>query len=289
MDLDVHNFDIKKTVSSFASVEKMAPIAKFCAGKFSVNMIINGDLDQAMSPVLPSLNGTGKLTTSAITIQNFPAFNKVADVLKMPSWKSLAIPSVNPSFKIVSGRVYVDPTEVKINGMKGTIAGSNGFDQTIDYTMAMEIPRATFGGAANSVLNNLVSQANAKGANVSVSDIIPVNLLIGGTVTDPKVSMDLGKQGANVMEDLKAKAKEEFEKKKDELEAKAREEVDKLKSQAASKIEAEKAKAAAEADRLKKEAEAKAKAVSDSIKKAAEDAAKKQAKDALKNLNPLKK
>lgn len=289
LDLSIRDFDIKKTVSSFPSVAEMAPIAKSCSGKFSVSMMVNGDLDETMSPVLATLNGGGKLNTSTINVQNFPAFNKVADVLKMPSWKSLDIPSVNPSFKIVNGRVYVEPTEVKINGMKGTVAGSNGFDQSIDYTMAMNIPRALFGGAANSVLTNLVSQANSKGANVSIGDNVPVNLLIGGTVTDPKVSTDLAKQGANAMEDLKVKAKEEFNARKEEAEARAREEAEKLKSEAASKVNEEKAKAAAEAERIKKETEAKAKAKADSLKKAAEDEAKKKAKDALKGINPLKK
>jgi len=289
MDLAIRDFDITKTVNTFATVEKMAPLAKSCTGKFSATIAANGSLDQAMSPVLNSINGGGKLSTSNINIKNVPAFNKVADLLKMPSWKSLDVPPVNPSFKIINGRVYVDPTEVKINGMKGIVAGSNGFDQTIDYTMAMEIPRAMFGSAANSVISGLVSQANAKGANVSVGDIVPVNLLVGGTFMDPKVSSDLGKQGANAMADLKEKAKEEFDKKKEELESRAREEADKLKSEAAAKLEAEKAKASAEAERIKKETEAKAKAKADSLKKAAEDEAKKKAKDALKNINPLKK
>jgi len=289
MDLAIRNFDIVKTVNSFESVEKLAPLAKYCAGKFSAALKVEGKLDEAMSPELSSLNGLGKLSTSQITITNFPAFNKVADVLKMQSWKQADLAPVNPSFKIVNGRVYVDPTEIRFKDMKGTVAGSNGFDQTIDYTMAMEIPRSAFGGAANAVLNNLVSSANAKGANFSLGDVVPVNLKIGGTVDKPSVSTDLGKQGANVMDDLKAKAQEEFDKKKAELESKAREEAEKLKADAAAKLEAEKAKAAAEVDRLKKEAEAKAKATADSLKKAAEEEAKKKAKDALKNLNPLKK
>ncbi|HRH67687.1 MAG TPA: hypothetical protein PLU53_15420, partial [Bacteroidia bacterium] len=137
----------------------------------------------------------------------------------------------------------------------------------------------------NAALDNLLSSANAKGANVSVGDVIPVNIKLGGTVTDPKISTDLSKQGAKAMDDLKAAAKAEFDKKKAEAEAKVKEEAEKLKTQAQQKLDAEKAKAAAEADRIKKDAEAKAKAKADSIKKAAEQ----KAKDELKNLNPFKK
>ncbi len=289
MELSIRDFDISKTVTTFSTVGKLAPIAKACSGKFSANMSVKGDLDQQMSPVLSTLSGSGKLNTSRIIIQNFPAFNKVADVLQMPSWKSVEIAPVNPSFKFINGRVYVDPMDVNANGMKGVIAGSNGFDQTIDYTMAMEIPRSAFGGTANAILNNLVSQANAKGANVSVGDVVPVTILITGTVDDPKVGTDLKAQGANVMDDLKAKAQEEFDKKKAEAEAMAREEAAKLKDEANAKLNAEKAKAEAEVDRIKKEQEAKAKATADSLKKAAEKEATQKAKDALKDINPFKK
>ena len=278
--LNVKDFDIRKTSEAFITVQKLAPITKNCSGKFSTEMIVNGDLDNKMNPVMNSLAGSGRLTTGKVIVSNFPVFNKIGDVLKMDSWKKFEIPPVSPSFKFVNGRVFVDPFDINVNGIKAKVAGSNGFDQTIDYTMATQIPRSSFGGAANSVLNNLVTSANAKGANFSVADVVPVNISIGGTVTNPKIGTDFNKAGAKVMDDLKAKAKEEFEKVKSEAEAKAKAEIDRLKNEAASKIGAEKQKASAEAERLKKEAEAKAKAQVDSLKKAAE----KKAKDELKNL-----
>jgi len=280
--LNARDFDIQKTTQAFETVQKLAPIAKNCSGKISTVMTVKGDLDNQMSPVMSSLAGAGKLSTGKVTVSNFPAFVKIADVLKMDSWKNFEIPPVSPSFKFVSGRVYVDPFEMNVNGIKATVAGSNGFDQTIDYTMATQIPRSSFGGAANSVLNNLVASANSKGANMSLGDVVPVNITIGGTVADPKIGTDLNKAGAKAMDDLKAKAKEEFEKQKEAAEAKAREEADRYKKEGEAKLDAEKKKAQAEAERIKKEAEAKAKAKSDSLKKAGEKAAKDKLKDLFK-------
>jgi hypothetical protein len=151
--------------------------------------------------------------------------------------------------------------------------------------MNVDFPRSKLGAGANSAINSLVAAANAKGASVSVGDVIPVSIGIKGTVTDPKITTDLNRQGAKAMDALKDAAKAEFERQKAAAEAKAREEADKLKAEAASRMEAEKAKAKEEAERLKKEAEAKAKAAADEAKKKAQDEAKKQ----LKNLNPLKK
>jgi hypothetical protein len=278
--LNAKDFDIQKTVTTFNTVEKLAPIAKNCTGKFSTDMSVKGELDSKMSPVMNSLAGSGKLVTGNVVITNFPVFNKVADALKMDSWKKINLPPISPSFRFVNGRVYVDPFDMNVNGIKATVAGSNGFDETIDYTMATQIPRSSFGGAANGVLNNLMASANSKGANFTVGDVIPVNLTITGTVSSPKIGTDLNKAGAKLMDDLKAKAKEEFDAKKAEAEAKAKAEADKLKQEAMSKVDEQKQKAAAEADRLKKEAEAKAKARTDSLKKAAE----KQASDKLKGL-----
>ncbi|HRU61174.1 MAG TPA: AsmA-like C-terminal region-containing protein [Bacteroidia bacterium] len=283
--MDIKNFDMQKTVATFNTVEKLAPMAKYCSGKFGTTMTVKGQLDQHMSPVVNSLTGAGKLSTSQVVISNFPAFNKLADALKMPSWKKLDVPALNPSFRFVNGRVYVDPFDVTMNGNKATIAGSNGFDQTIDYTMAVQIPRSSFGGNANAALEGLVSKANASGANFSLGETVPLNVTIGGTVLEPKVGTDLNKKGAAVMDDLKAKAKAEFDKKKAEAEAKARAEADKLKAEAEAKLNAEKEKAKAEADRLKKEAEAKAKAAADSAKKAAE----KKGKEMIDEFNPFKK
>jgi hypothetical protein len=278
--MNIKDFDIQKTSASFITVQKLAPIIKNCTGKFSSSMSVKGDLDKQMQPVVNSLSGSGKLSTGTIVVNSFPVFVKIADVLKMDSWKKVVIPPVSPSFKFVNGRVYVDPFELKVNDIKANVAGSNGFDQTIDYSMATQIPRSALGGQANSVLNNMVSAANAKGANVSLGDVIPVNITIGGTVNDPKIGTDISKSGAKVMDDLKAKAKEEFEKQKAEAEAKANAEAERLKKEATERAEAEKQKAMAEAERLKKETEAKAKAKADSLKKEAE----RKAKEELKNL-----
>lgn len=283
--LDVKDFDIQKTVKSFDAVVKMAPIAKHCTGKYGTTMTLTGQLDATMSPVLNTLSGGGKLSTSTVVITGFEAFNRIADALKQPSWKKVVIPSMNPSFRFTAGRVYIDPFDVSINGYKTTVAGSNGFDQTLDYTLNTEFPRAQMGSTANAALDGIVAAANAKGANVSVGEMIPVAIGIKGTYTDPKITTGVNKAGAQAMDALKAAAKAEFEKQKAAAEAKAREEADKLKAAAAAKLDAEKAKAQAEADRLKKEAESKAKAAADEAKKKAADEAKKQ----LQQYNPFKK
>ena len=283
-DLDITNFDIQKTATTFNTVEKMAPVAKNCHGKFSTILKLAGKLDKAMEPVLNSLNGKGKLSTSGVVLQNFAPVNKIADALKMDQYKKLALNNINISYEFKDGKVTTEPFDIKLGNTMAKVGGSTHFDQTIDYVWNLEIPRSEFGGAANTVLTGLVSQANSKGANFTPGEKVKLNVLVGGTVTNPTVKVNLKDAASGVVDDLKDKAKEELDKKKAELEAKAKEEAERLKNEATNKANAEIDKAKAEAEKAKNEAEAKARAEAEKAKKEAEEKAKAEAKKKLKGL-----
>lgn len=278
LSMNITEFDIQQTVKTFNTVKKMAPIAERANGRFSSSFNMKGKLNDKMEPEMNTLTGGGKLSTANVTISNFTPLQKVADVLKMEQFKQLNVSNVNLSFTFENGRVNVKPFEANLAGIPTTIAGSTGFDQTIDYTLGMNVPTSKLPSAATGAINGLISKANAKGANFSMAEHIKMNLKMGGTVTNPTVSTDIKETGGKVVDALKDKAKEEVDRLKKEAEAKARAEAERIKSEA-------EAKAKAEADRLKKEAEAKAKAEAERLKKEAE----KKAKDALNNVFGPKK
>ncbi len=280
--LSISNWDIQKTATTFNTVQKLAPIAKQCSGKFSTELTFTTVLDSKMEPVLNTLNGKGKLSTAAVVIQNFAPLSKIADVVKMEQFKKLELNNVNLSFSFKDGRINVEPFDIKIKNSTANISGSTGFDQTIDYLWKLEIPSSEFGGAANTAISGLLSQV--KGANLSIPEKIKINLVLGGTITSPTVKMALKDSPANVVDDLKEKAKAELEKKKAELEAKAKEEAEQLKKQAEEKAKQAADKAKAEAEKKKKEAEAKLKKEAEKKKKEAEDKAKEEAKKKLNGL-----
>ena len=56
----------------------------------------------------------------------------------------------------------MQPFHVKYNDIDMEIGGMHGFDQSIDYVIAMKVPRAMLGSDANNLLNNLAQQAVAK-------------------------------------------------------------------------------------------------------------------------------
>jgi vacuolar-type H+-ATPase subunit H len=91
----------------------------------------------------------------------------------------------------------VKPFDVKMGGVTATVAGSNGFDQSLQYTMGLRVPRSMLGGAANDALAGLVSKAGSAGGLATAPEI-PLAIQIGGTVTNPSVKVDVSSIASSV-------------------------------------------------------------------------------------------
>ncbi len=227
-DINIDRIDIQKAYNTFGIISKYAPIAKKTSGKFSTNFSMKANLDQHMNLDYQSMTGEGKLETTPIKVQDVNTLNKLADALKMENLKSLDISKIMLEYKFVDGKILVEPFDMKIGNLTSKLGGSTGFDQSIDYVMSLNIPRAALGSAANDVLSNLVNQANSKGANFSLGETVSVDALIGGTLSEPTVKTGLKETGKNLVEDIKNQVKEEFEKKKEEITAEARAKAQKI-------------------------------------------------------------
>ncbi|MEO8148441.1 MAG: AsmA-like C-terminal region-containing protein [Bacteroidia bacterium] len=261
-NMTIDNFDIQKTVATFNTVKKLAPIAERANGKFSTSLNVTGKLDQTMSPVLPSLNGSGKLSSKSVTINNFEPLNKLGDALKMEQYKKLSLNDLNINYDFKDGRVNVKPFTTSLAGTKATIEGSNGFDQTIDYKLSLEIPKSLIPAAAQSTMTGLLAKANsALGSNITLPDPLKLGVGIGGTVSKPTIKTDAGESAKGAVTMVKdaviAKGKEE-----------ARKEADKLIAEAEIKAKEIKDAAKVASDKVRKEGYAQADAL---IKKAGDN------------------
>lgn len=273
--MDIKSFDVTETMVTFNSIEKLAPIAKNTKGKYSAKMKILGTLDKNMEPLYESIFGDGKISTENILVEDYKPLKKIAKAIKYDKLNPLTLNDVDVNFKITEGKVYVEPFTNKIGDSKVTIAGSNSFDQMIDYTFSFEIPRSEFGGEANDAIDGLLSQVAAKGINVDQLETINVDVKLVGPASDPKVTTDFKEAKSKATDSLKKEAERQFEKHKKELEDKAKEELEKQKKEAEEK-------AKQELEKQKKEAEEQLKKESEKAKKKLEEEAKKKLKGLFK-------
>ncbi|HRP61516.1 MAG TPA: AsmA-like C-terminal region-containing protein, partial [Vicingus sp.] len=154
------------------------------------------------------------------------------------------------------------PFDVKMGNTNGTMSGSSGLDQTIDYKMALKIPSKDMGMSA--AYDKMNAQASSLGLNLKAAEHVNVDVLIGGTFTEPKISTSLKGAATNIVNDVKEQVKE-----------KINEEIDKAKEQAIAKAKEEAAKLLAEAKNQSDKVRAEGKKAADAIRAEADKQAQK--------------
>jgi hypothetical protein len=190
--LKLTKLDIPSAFQAFTTVQMLAPVARYAVGKFSTDLHLNGALGKNMLPLFPALSGKGSLQTSEVVLKDFPALEKVVDVTKLRFLDNPALDALRAAFQIRDGRLFVQPFDVKLGGTTMTVSGSNGFDQSLQYTLGLEVPRSMLGGEANQAIAGLVSKAGQAGLDLSAAPRIPLAIQLGGTVTNPSVKADVG-------------------------------------------------------------------------------------------------
>lgn len=250
LNVDIVNFDIPKTFKAFNSVQKLAPIAQYAKGKFSTDLKFKTLLDEHMDPVLNTLEGGGHLRTTSVSIEGFEPINKLADALKQEKYKRLTFENVDATYEFKNGRVEVKEMPIKSGNISGKVKGSTGFDQTIDYTWNLEIPRSEFGSAANAAAGSVLDQINKQtGTNIKMGDKVKIKALFGGTITKPVLKTDL----FNSEQTPKEQVKEIIGQGVDMAKQKAREEAEKIMKDAQEQADKIKADAKVLADKTKSE------------------------------------
>lgn len=279
MDLQIKKMDVKQTFQAFNSVQKFAPIAAKLNGVISTNLKFKGALKKDMMPELTSVSAYGLVLSDVLKLVNLNTLGKVADLLKIEKLRNPSLEKINLSFDVVNGKTTVKPMDFKLGSYKANISGTAGLDQVLNFILTLDIPRAEFGTKANSVLDGLVKDASKKGVNVSLGDIVPVTILIGGTATDPKITSGIKSAMAGLAEDMKKQAIAEVEKKKEELIVKAKDEATNLIAQA----DAQAAKIIAEAEKQGQKLVEAASSAAEKVRFAADSSANRLVAEGKKN------
>ncbi len=173
----LNNIGFAQAYKELDMVRSLAPIFSNLNGNFSGSVKVDTELDEQMSPVMNTLNGSGSLSTKDLGLGNVQIINLVADIVKKPSLKDTKVKNLNLDFTINNGRVTTKPFEVKLGDYVMNLSGTTGLDQTIDYKGKITLPASA--GA--------------------VAKLGTVDMTIGGTFTSPKVGIDmesLAKQAA---------------------------------------------------------------------------------------------
>jgi len=280
------NIDIPAAYEALDLLQQFAPIARKTQGKVSLGLIYSSFLDKTMMPKLSSVIGKGDLTASTIGLKSSDMFLAVGKLLNTKLFDNMVFNDLRIKFELRNGRVFIDPFETKMGKSVFIIAGDQGIDQTMNYTVNMALPRAELGQAANSAINGLYSKASASGLSITPSETMNINAKVTGIFKDPKINLDLKdnvKQTTQAIKDeVTQAAKEELDKRKEEAKAATRAEADKILNEARKQADEIMKKSREVAEIVKNEAASSGEKL---VKQATNPIAKKAAEQAAKKLN----
>ncbi len=248
-DMQIENMAFKKAYEAMDMVKSFAPVFAGTDGTFSTQFSMSTELLSDATPDLNTLMANGLLRTSRLAMQT-EATEKVSSFLRNDDYKTLILQATRADFKIENGRLYLAETNLNGNNYKGTIEGSSGLDQSLDFVMNLQVP------ISGVKANNLLSSIGVKSGNV------PLKVNIGGTFQRPTIRTDLGDMGRDIVDDLKDKARDAVQ-----------QQVDNVKQQAQERVTAEMEKLLEDARKQADEIVRVAKREADNVRKTGKDAA----------------
>jgi AsmA-like C-terminal region len=200
---DVKGLDIQKTFFAFNSIRKIMPVAKFMAGNIDAHMSLNGILHNDMTTDPASLQGEGNVHLLTGSLKDFSPMDKLSHSLDIAVLKDMPLKDVSADFSFKGGKVVVSPFTTHSNDIDMAIAGTHGFDQSLDYNINFKIPRQQLGKKGTLFVKNVVTQAADKGIPVNLNDAVSMNVKMSGMINAPDVKEDMDAVVDNAAADLK--------------------------------------------------------------------------------------
>ncbi|WP_299782168.1 AsmA-like C-terminal region-containing protein [uncultured Formosa sp.] len=186
MKLGMQSFDMAQSFKGLDMLKALAPIAQAFKGLLNSNFEIKGDLSNNFTPNLNTLSGNAlaELLVSDVDSKDSKVLSALVDRLKFLNFEEGETKKINTTLTFNDGQVNVKPFNLKFKDIDVQVAGSHGFNQTLNYNATFDVPAKYLG---NDVKNLLTKLNDPDAENITV----PVTAVIGGNVTNPSITTDL--------------------------------------------------------------------------------------------------
>ena len=188
MNLNMNQVDIQQSFTQLEMLKKIAPLAGIVNGKINTTIKLNGNLDATeMTPDLKTLTGdlVGQLLSTTVNAENSTMLKALSSNLKFIDLNKVNLNDIKAALTFKDGKVNVKPFDIKYQDIKAVVSGTHGFDQIMDYNIKFNVPAKYLGKEANAFI------AKMSPADAAKFDNIPINAIVNGSFSSPKVSTDM--------------------------------------------------------------------------------------------------
>ncbi len=224
LNVSLKSLQVSNMFKEIPSLDKFAGLGNYLSAELSLNSSMKGKLNDTLGLDLPSFLANGDFKMPFGKLSGMPVQKNIAKALKNDKLKSVSFKNWKHRFNIKNGRVYVNDLSLNVDDTEVRADGSQGIDNSLDYKVQLKLPKSATKGLQKSIGSlgtKLVTDKSGK---------VPVDLLVKGTLTDPKITLNkdalISNAAKNVIEPLKQEVKTKAEKKADKLKKDIQKKVD---------------------------------------------------------------
>jgi hypothetical protein len=197
INLGVDGFDIAKSFNGLELFQNIAPIANSLQGKLNSTINLKGNLNESFTPNLATISGDtfAQVFVNSMNSDKLKVLSSLGEQLNFIDFNKLNLSDLKTKLVIENGFVNVNPFNIKYKDIDIQLAGSHGFDKSLNYKAVLNVPAKYLG----SEVNRLIGKINDNEVNKIT---IPVTAVITGTYASPKVSTDLTSGISNLTKQL---------------------------------------------------------------------------------------
>nr|WP_288834162.1 AsmA family protein [uncultured Flavobacterium sp.] len=199
MNLGLTQVDIAQSFTQLDMLKKLAPIAGIVNGKINSTIKLNGNLDaNELTPDLKTITGDllGQFLSTTINSSNSTLLTALTSNIKFLDMSKINLNDLKAAISFKDGKVSVKPFNIKYQDIQATIGGTHGFDQSMNYNIKFNVPAKYLGTEANTLISKLSA------ADAQKLENIPVNAILTGSFSKPKISTDLKTAATNLTNQL---------------------------------------------------------------------------------------
>ncbi|MEM7105972.1 MAG: AsmA-like C-terminal region-containing protein [Bacteroidota bacterium] len=209
LNYKLKNLDVSQAFEQLNSMKILAPVTQFIEGALSSELSLSGKLKPNLSLDYTSLSGSGLFETFNAVLTNCTPLARLGDQLDIPELKKVSIEDTKNWFNLKDGMFVLEPADMKLNGLNVNVSGSHGIlNQSMDYSLKFDVPKEVLnkgavGSAASKGLDFFGEQAGRLGIDLAQGDNVKFNVRYTGSLTDPKLKLDLiGTDKESVKEEI---------------------------------------------------------------------------------------
>lgn len=199
MELGLNGVDIQQSFTQLDLLKNIAPIAGIINGKINSIIKLNGNLDaKEMTPDLKTLTGDlfGQLLSTTINAKNSDVLTALSSNIKFIDLSKMNLNDLKANLTFENGKVNVKPFDLKYQDINVRVGGSHSFDQSMNYDLKFNVPAKYLGTEVSGLLAKLTPSESAKLEN------IPLNAVVTGNFSNPKISTDMKQAVTNLANQL---------------------------------------------------------------------------------------